>query len=81
MSGLDFSDAVVVVTGAAAGIGLGIAQAFHAAGARVALGGTPAGSKCRALVVRIVKPRYFAVAATRCRPACDRVARPTRQGA
>ena len=38
MSGFDFSNAMVVVTGAAAGIGLGIAQAFHAAGARVALG-------------------------------------------
>ena len=34
----DFSDAMVVVTGAAAGIGLGVAQAFHAAGGRVALG-------------------------------------------
>ena len=38
MCGFDFSDAVVVVTGAASGIGLGIAQAFHAAGGRVALG-------------------------------------------
>ncbi len=37
-SGFDFSDATVVVTGAGAGIGLAIAQAFHAAGARVALG-------------------------------------------
>ena len=34
----DFSDHVALVTGAAAGIGFGIAQAFHAAGARVALG-------------------------------------------
>jgi 3-oxoacyl-[acyl-carrier protein] reductase len=34
----DFTDQVVVVTGAGAGIGQGIAQAFHAAGARVALG-------------------------------------------
>ena len=34
----DFKDRVVLVTGAAAGIGFGIAQAFHAAGARVALG-------------------------------------------
>jgi NAD(P)-dependent dehydrogenase (short-subunit alcohol dehydrogenase family) len=34
MSGFDFGDAMVVVTGAAAGIGLGIAQAFHAAGWR-----------------------------------------------
>ena len=38
MSGFDFSDAMVVVTGAGAGIGQGIAQAFHAAGGRVALG-------------------------------------------
>jgi NADP-dependent 3-hydroxy acid dehydrogenase YdfG len=38
MSGFEVGDAVIVVTGAAAGIGLGIAQAFHAAGARVALG-------------------------------------------
>lgn len=34
----DFSGAMVVVTGAASGLGLGIAQAFHAAGARVAMG-------------------------------------------
>ena len=38
MSGFDFSDTMVVVTGAGAGIGQGIAQAFHAAGGRVALG-------------------------------------------
>ena len=34
----DFSGHTVVVTGAAAGIGFGIGAAFHAAGARVALG-------------------------------------------
>ena len=38
MSGFDFSNAMVVVTGAGAGIGQGIAQAFYAAGGRVALG-------------------------------------------
>jgi 3-oxoacyl-[acyl-carrier protein] reductase len=38
VSDFDFGDAMVVVTGAGAGIGQGIAQAFHAAGARVALG-------------------------------------------
>ena len=35
---LDFAKDVVLVTGAAAGIGFGIAEAFHRAGARVALG-------------------------------------------
>jgi 3-oxoacyl-[acyl-carrier protein] reductase len=34
----DFTDQVVLVTGAAAGIGRGIASAFHEAGARVAVG-------------------------------------------
>src|SRR5262245_6298097 len=35
---IDFTGHVVLVTGAAAGIGFGIAQAFHRAGARVGLG-------------------------------------------
>src|SRR5262247_2078648 len=35
---LDFTGAVVLITGAGAGIGFGIAEAFHRAGARVALG-------------------------------------------
>ena len=38
ISGFDFREATVVVTGAGSGIGLAIAQAFNAAGARVALG-------------------------------------------
>ena len=38
VNGFDFSDVTVAVTGAGAGIGQAIAQAFHAAGARVALG-------------------------------------------
>jgi 3-oxoacyl-[acyl-carrier protein] reductase len=35
---LDFTNHVVLITGAGAGIGFGIAKAFHEAGARVALG-------------------------------------------
>ena len=38
MNAFDFGGSTVVVTGAGSGIGLAIAQAFHAAGARVALG-------------------------------------------
>src|SRR5262245_13600251 len=44
----DFSGQVVVITGAAAGIGFGIAQAFHEAGARVALGDLRAPALARA---------------------------------
>lgn len=38
VNAFDFSGAMVVVTGAASGLGLGMARAFHAAGARVAMG-------------------------------------------
>ena len=38
MTTLDFTNHVVLITGAGAGIGFGIAKAFHDAGARVALG-------------------------------------------
>src|SRR6266704_2240192 len=38
MNAFDFSEQTVLVTGAATGIGLGIARAFHGAGARVAMG-------------------------------------------
>jgi len=44
----DFRDQVVLVTGAGTGIGFGIAQAFHAAGARVALGDVDERSLARA---------------------------------
>ena len=37
---VDFSGQTVLVTGGAAGIGYGIGEAFHTAGARVALGRT-----------------------------------------
>jgi 3-oxoacyl-[acyl-carrier protein] reductase len=45
---LDFTDQIVLITGAAAGIGLGIAQAFHQAGAKVALGDIRAPALARA---------------------------------
>src|SRR5262247_1766541 len=45
---LDFTGAVVLITGAGAGIGFGIAEAFHRAGARVALGDLREASLTRA---------------------------------
>ncbi len=48
MNAFDFTDHTVLVTGAAAGIGLGIARAFHDAGARVAVGDVRKGPLARA---------------------------------
>lgn len=45
---LDFTGHTVLVTGAAAGIGFGIASAFHGAGAKVALGDVRADALARA---------------------------------
>jgi 3-oxoacyl-[acyl-carrier protein] reductase len=55
----DFKDHVVVVTGAGAGIGQGIAQAFHAAGARVALGDVDEAGLARAAERLGRSPRVF----------------------
>lgn len=44
-SSFDFSGATVVVTGAGSGIGLGIAQAFHVAGAVAGLSQQAASAK------------------------------------
>src|SRR5882672_1166045 len=48
MNAFDFSEQTVLVTGAATGIGLGIARAFHGAGARVAMGDIREGPLARA---------------------------------
>src|SRR5712692_5506057 len=55
----DFSDHTVLVTGAAAGIGLGISEAFHAAGARVALGDVNEAGLARAADRLGRSPRVF----------------------
>jgi NAD(P)-dependent dehydrogenase (short-subunit alcohol dehydrogenase family) len=57
MSGFDFSNAMVVITGAGAGIGQGIAQAFHAAGGRVTLGDPAQGERGRSFAQRDSSPR------------------------
>ena len=59
MSGFDFSNAMIVVTGAGAGIGQGIAQAFHAAGGRVALGDVRKDA-AEAVVAELGSERAFA---------------------
>ena len=55
----DFSGRTVLVTGAAAGIGFGISEAFHAAGARVALGDVNERG-VRDAAARLGKDRVFA---------------------
>src|SRR5262245_43994624 len=57
---LDFTDHVVLVTGAGAGIGFGIADAFHRAGARVALGDLREPALARAAERLGTAPRVFA---------------------
>ena len=55
----DFNGRTVLVTGAAAGIGFGISEAFHAAGARVALGDLNAPALARAAERLGRSPRVF----------------------
>ena len=55
----DFSDHTVLVTGAAAGIGFGISEGFHRAGARVALGDVNEAALRRA-AARLGDTRVFA---------------------
>ena len=56
---MDFSDHTVLVTGAATGIGFGISEAFHAAGARVALGDLDDAGLARAAARLGPSPRVF----------------------
>ena len=55
----DFTHQVVLVTGAATGIGFGISEAFHAAGARVALGDVNEAGLARAADRLGRSPRVF----------------------
>src|SRR5215510_5670543 len=59
---LDFTGQIVLVTGAGAGIGFGIAEAFHRAGARVALGDLREPALARAAERLGTSPRVFAQA-------------------
>src|SRR5437016_8419656 len=56
---MDFSDHTVLVTGAATGIGFGISEAFHATGARVALGDVNEAGLARAADRLGRSPRVF----------------------